>query len=79
MMPVVVMAADGSITQYTKGGPDVVLGRCTHVFENGAVVPMTDERREQIMAANKAMADEALRVLVTIFEAPDKRRPDNLR
>ncbi len=82
MMSVVVKAADGSITQYTKGGPDVVLGRCTHVFENGAVVPMTDERREQIMAANKAMADEALRVLAlasrTYEAAPSDFSPEAL-
>ena len=53
--------ADGTFEQYTKGGPDVVLSRCTHVYDNGELVPMTDERREQILAANKAMADQALR------------------
>ncbi len=53
----------GSFVQYTKGGPDVVLVRCTHYYENGEVKPMTDEKRAQIMAANKAMADNALRVL----------------
>ena len=63
MMSVVVEEADGTFEQYTKGGPDVVLSRCTHVYENGEVVPMTDVRREEILAANKAMADQALRVL----------------
>ncbi len=53
----------GSYIQYTKGGPDVVLGRCTHYYENGKVLPMTDAKRDEIMAANKAMADRALRVL----------------
>ena len=63
MMSVVVETLDGGFEQYTKGAPDVVLGLCTHIFENDAVVPLTDERRAQIAAANKAMADEALRVL----------------
>ena len=63
MMSVVIKRKDGSIEQFTKGGPDVVLGRCTHIWEDGKVVPMTDAHRERIMAANKAMADEALRVL----------------
>lgn len=63
MMSVVVEEADGTFEQYTKGGPDVVLSRCTHVYDNGEIVPMTDERREQVLAANKAMADQALRVL----------------
>ena len=53
----------GSYVQYTKGGPDVVLARCTHCYENGEVKPMTDAKIAEIMAANKAMADRALRVL----------------
>ena len=53
----------GSFVQYTKGGPDVVLARCTHYYENGKSLPMTDAKRAEIMAANKAMADKALRVL----------------
>ena len=52
-----------SYVQYTKGGPDVVLARCTHYYENGETKPMTDAKRTEIMAANKAMADRALRVL----------------
>ena len=49
--------------QYTKGAPDVVIDRCTHYIEDGKVVPMTEEYKAQILAANKAMADRALRVL----------------
>ena len=63
MMSVVVESLDGKYVQFTKGAPDVVLGLCTKVYEDGKVVPMTEERREQILAANKGMADEALRVL----------------
>ena len=63
MMSVVVEEADGNFEQYTKGAPDVVVGLCTQVYDGDKIVPMTGERREQILAANKAMADEALRVL----------------
>lgn len=63
MMSVVVEEADGNFEQYTKGAPDVVVGLCTQVYDGDKIVPMTDERREQILAANKAMADQALRVL----------------
>ncbi len=52
-----------SFVQYTKGGPDVVLAKCAFYYENGEVRPMTEEKRREIMAANKAMADKALRVL----------------
>lgn len=63
MMSVVVEEADGNFEQYTKGAPDVVVGLCTQVYDGDKIAPMTDERREQILAANKAMADQALRVL----------------
>lgn len=63
MMSVVVEEADGNFEQYTKGAPDVVVGLCTQVYDGDKIVPMTDERRDQILAANKAMADQALRVL----------------
>ena len=53
----------GSFVQYTKGGPDVVLARCAYYYENGETKPMTEGKRTEIMAANKAMADRALRVL----------------
>ncbi len=58
-----VHAVNGAFVQYTKGGPDVVLARCTTCLENGQVVPMTDEIRARIMDENKRMADKALRVL----------------
>ena len=63
MMSVVVETLDDEYEQYTKGGPDVVLGRCTTIYEGGKIVPLTDERRAELVAANKAMADQALRVL----------------
>lgn len=53
----------GPCVQYTKGGPDVVLSRCTYYDENGEIKPMTDAKRRDIMEENKAMADRALRVL----------------
>ena len=58
-----VHAVDGAYVQYTKGGPDVVLARCTYYYEDGTIKPMTEEKKAEIMAANKAMADKALRVL----------------
>ena len=63
MMSVVVEESNGTFEQYTKGAPDVVIGLCTKVYDGDKVVPMTEERRTELLAANKAMADEALRVL----------------
>ena len=54
---------DNGVLQYTKGAPDMVIARCTHILEQGQVVPMTPEKRGELEQANKAMADKALRVL----------------
>ena len=62
MMSTVHQTAEG-IVQYTKGAPDVIIEKCDYYLENGKPVPMTKEYVEQILAANKAMADKALRVL----------------
>ena len=53
-----------SFIQYTKGAPDVLIGKCAYYIDSdGRRVPMTDEYRAEILRANKAMADRALRVL----------------
>ena len=75
-------AVDGGFVQYTKGGPDVVLGRCAYYYEDGKVLPMTEEKRQQIMATNKAMADRALRVLAAAKRdwatRPEQNTPEYL-
>ena len=72
----------GSFVQYTKGGPDVVLARCTSYYEDGEIKPMTDAKRAEIMDANKAMADKALRVLAAAkrdwAEKPAENTPEFL-
>ena len=75
MMTTVHRDQEGAIVQYTKGAPDEIAKRCTHVYENGAVVEMTEQKRDEILAQNKAMADKALRVLAvaqkTLAKEPD--------
>jgi len=48
---------------YMKGAPEVVLERSAYVLEDGERVPLTDERRREILARNEAFAEDALRVL----------------
>ncbi len=67
----------GKFVQYTKGGPDVVLARCTTYWEDGAAKPMTEEKRAEIMATNKAMADKALRVLAVAKRDWENKPSDN--
>ena len=67
----------GSYVQYTKGGPDVVLAKCAYYYEDGEVKPMTDAKRDEIMAANKTMADKALRVLAAAKRDWAEKPADN--
>ena len=63
MMSTVHRTADGALVQYPKGAPDEILKRCTKALVSGKAVEMTDALRAEILAANKKMADKALRVL----------------
>ncbi len=62
MMSTVHPVDDGFI-QYTKGAPDVIIDRCAYYLKDGKPVSMTAEYKAEILSANKAMADKALRVL----------------
>ncbi len=70
-------ALGNSFVQYTKGGPDVILQRCAYYYEDGESKPMTEEKRAEIMAANKAMADKALRVLAAAKRDWSQKPADN--
>lgn len=70
------------IVQYTKGAPDEVLNLCTCYLKDGKATILTDEVRAEILAANKAMADKALRVLAAAqkvySKAPESNEPADL-
>lgn len=51
------------ILQFTKGAPDEILRLCTYFVEEGKILPITEEKRAEILKENKRMADKALRVL----------------
>ena len=65
MMSTVHRKGDGSIVQFTKGAPDELLKRCTKAYIGGEQIDLTEEKRSEIMAHNKNMADRALRVLAS--------------
>lgn len=71
LMSTVHQAAEGAFVQYTKGAPDVVLSRCTKIWQDGRAVELTQEKREELLRQNKAMADKALRVLAAAFRRYD--------
>jgi potassium/sodium efflux P-type ATPase len=57
----------GGISVVTKGAPDVLLARCTRERAAGAVRPLTDERRDRILADVDHLADGAMRTLAVAY------------
>jgi len=57
-----------SFVQYTKGAPDELLKCCKFALVGGNKVELTDGVRKDILAENKAMADDALRVLGAAYK-----------
>ena len=53
----------GRLTVFAKGAPDVLLGYCGRIAVNGAVRPMTQGDRQQILAAVERLSAEAYRTL----------------
>jgi Ca2+-transporting ATPase len=65
-----------------KGAPDVVLDYSTHVLDGDRVRPLDDCQRKAILAYNKEMAAQALRVLGMAYRPleniPDDPTPESL-
>ncbi|WP_294528228.1 cation-translocating P-type ATPase [uncultured Allofournierella sp.] len=60
------------IIQYTKGAPDVLLQKCTHWMQDGQPRPLTQADRSRILAENRRMAAQALRVLAAACRSWEK-------
>lgn len=59
---------DGQKVLMTKGGPDVVFSRCSHILLNGEVQPLNDEFLKEILHQNEQFSDRALRVLAFAYK-----------
>ena len=70
MMSTVHNSARGVI-QFTKGAPDEILKKCSHVDINGEVYEINDELRQKIMEENTRMGNKALRVFAVAYKNYD--------
>ena len=62
---------DGKLTVYTKGAIDSIINKCTHVMENGQVVPFTDAHKQKYSRATENMSNQALRTLAVAYKPVD--------
>ncbi|HSX28565.1 MAG TPA: cation-transporting P-type ATPase [Candidatus Saccharimonadales bacterium] len=64
---------------FTKGAPESVLERCTHVWEAGKVRSLTQADRKFFLQYNEARADDAMRNLGFAYaELPKGSRPTHM-
>ena len=63
MMSVIIEDKTGERRLFTKGAPDLLLERCSHLMTSGGTLPMTAYQRDKILKVNGQMASAALRVL----------------
>ncbi|MHC1786324.1 MAG: cation-translocating P-type ATPase [Christensenellales bacterium] len=70
------------VVQYTKGAPDELLKRCSHLWDGAGAVPLTDALRADILSQNTLMAGQALRVMAGAFrewdDLPRDQSPQHL-
>ncbi len=66
-MSVVCAKAEEGLFLYAKGAPDRLLADCTHVINQGQIVPLDEATRRQIEQENERMANDALRVLACAY------------
>ncbi len=63
-----VHSIEGKIVQYTKGAPDELLKKSTHVLTKDGVLELDEKKRNEILNKNKEFADRALRVLAGAYK-----------
>jgi Ca2+-transporting ATPase len=56
------------IEAYLKGACEVILDHCNNVLLDGKSLPLSDEMKDRIMAANDQMAKKGLRVLALAYK-----------
>ncbi len=63
------------LVELVKGGPDVVLDRCTAMLTDDGPVPM-DQALDAVLAANREMSEKGLRVLAFAVRDVTGREPE---
>ncbi|ERJ76071.1 putative potassium/sodium efflux P-type ATPase, fungal-type [Streptococcus sobrinus W1703] len=68
LMSTIHKEADSSYFVAVKGAPDQLLKRVTQIEENGQIRPITEADKQTILATNKDLAKQALRVLMMAYK-----------
>ena len=81
LMSTIDRSDDGSPVVHTKGAPEALLARCSHILDgDGRLLPLDQSQRHRVEEAVTAFAAEGLRVLgFAQRQLPPKRQPPQRR
>ncbi len=69
------------IVSFTKGAPDIVIDRCSHISMNNKVIAFTEDLKKEVLSVNSKLSKDALRVLAFAYREydtlPEDISPDN--
>lgn len=71
-----IKSGSSSLISYTKGAPSVLLTKCSSIYLDGRLQPLTAQYKKQIQEAASEMSSQALRVLALGMKQTSSR--DNL-
>lgn len=69
----VVCTVDGRDMLLVKGAPDVVLPRCVKYLSSSGEIPLTANKKQDILRQNELMARQALRVIAVAYRPAEGR------
>lgn len=61
----------GKIVSFTKGAPDIIINRCSHILMDGEILTLTEDIKENLLNQNIQFSKAALRVLGFAYKEYD--------
>ena len=66
----------GKIVSFTKGAPDILIDRCSHISVDNKIIPFTEDLKKEVLKVNSDFSRDALRVLAFAYREYDKLPED---
>ena len=75
MMTTIILNEESNIV-LTKGAPEIILGKCKHVDNDGSIEILDAKTKEMIIKKIDEMSDKALRVIGFAYKTEDEYDPE---
>ena len=59
----VIVKENGKEVCYVKGAPERLINKCSHIYEDGVIKPLTHQKKNQILDSVENMSNRALRCI----------------